>query len=231
VLRGHSAEVNCLAVSTRNNGAFCLSGSMDRTVRVWERTRDIVFLEEERERELEQLFDAPNRRDEGGTAKILDRKGRGGDNNIEDDDEAKQNEPQSEAAVKQSLMSISAGDRLLEALELADQELQATRSKSKASAPRAANPMLMGMEPAQYVLWVLKSIKSADLEQSLLVLPLSHAERLLYYLVLLLRSGHSSVELCCRAAIFTVKTFQKQVRVGKYIFLRVIWKIGAFKAF
>jgi U3 small nucleolar RNA-associated protein 12 len=143
VLRGHSAEVNCLAVSARNNGAFCLSGSMDRTVRVWERTRDIVFLEEERERELEQLFDEPNRRDEGGTARILDRKGRGDDNN-DDDDDAKVNEPQSEAAVKQSLMSISAGDRLLEALELADQELHASRSKSKSSAPTGANPMLMG---------------------------------------------------------------------------------------
>ena len=53
VLRGHSAEVNCLAVSARNQGAVCLSGGMDRQVRVWERTRDIVFLEEERERELE----------------------------------------------------------------------------------------------------------------------------------------------------------------------------------
>jgi U3 small nucleolar RNA-associated protein 12 len=79
--------------------------------------------------------------------------------------------------------------------------------------------MLMGMEPPNYVLWVLKSIKSTDLEQSLLVLPLGHAERLLYYLVLVLKCGHSSVELCCRAAIFTVKTFQKQVRVV----LKVIW--------
>ena len=122
----------------------------------------------------------------------------------------KDSEPQSEAAVKQTLLSISAGDRLLEALELADQELQASRG-NKTKGARGANPMLLGMEPPQYVLWVLRSIKSADLEQALLVLPLGHAERLLYYLVLLLRSGHSGVELCCRASIFTVKTFQKQV--------------------
>ncbi|CAB9526324.1 WD repeat domain 3 [Seminavis robusta] len=206
VLRGHSAEVNSLAVS--KTGAFCLSGGMDRMVRVWERTRDIVFLEEERERELEQIFDKePGRREEGGTAAILDRKGR---NEDDDDDEMKDSEPQSEAAVKQTLMSISAGDRLLEALELADQELQASRS-NKSKGARSFNPMLLGMEPPQYVLWVVRSIKSADLEQALLVLPLGHAERLLYYLVLLLRSGHSSVELCCRASIFTVKTFQKQL--------------------
>ena len=121
----------------------------------------------------------------------------------------KQNEPQSEAAVKQSILSISAGDRLLEGLELADQELQASRNKPKEK--RSANPLLLGMEPAQYILWVLRSIKSSDLEQSLLVLSLAHAERLLYYLVVLLRAGQSSIELCCRVAIFTVKTHQNQV--------------------
>ena len=213
VLRGHNAEVNCVAVSVHNNGAFCLSGSMDRQVRVWERTKDIVFLEEERERELEQMFDEPSnqRRDEGGTASILDRKGKSDDADGQDaDDEMKQDEPQSEAAVKQSVLSIAAGDRLLEALELADQELQNSRGKSKASA--TSNPMLLGMEPAQYVLWVLRTIKSAELEQALLILPLSHTERLLYYLVLLLRSGHGAVELCCRVAVFTVKTHQHQVR-------------------
>ena len=211
VLYGHNAEVNCLVVSAKNNGAFVLSGGMDRQVRVWERTKDIVFLEEERERELEKMFDDPsNRRDEGGTANILDRKGRSSGTN-EEDDEMKQNEPQSEAAVKQNLLSIAAGDRLLEALELADEELQASRGKSGAN--RSANPMLLGMEPAQYILWVLRSIKSSDLEQALLILPLGHAERLLYYLVLLLRTGHTSAaELCSRVAVFTIKTHQNAVR-------------------
>jgi len=213
VLRGHQAEVNCLAVSARDNGAVCLSGGMDRQVRVWERTKDIVFLEEEREREMEQMFDedpSKNRREEGGTANILDRKGRS-DADVEVGDEMKQDEPQSEQAVKRSIMSINAGDRLLEALELADQELQASRSKSKKNANKTVNPMLMGMEPPQYMLWVLKSIKAVDLEQALLVLPMGHAERLLYYLVLLLKDGSRSVELCCRAAVFTFKAHQHQL--------------------
>lgn len=213
VLRGHNAEVNCLVVSATNSGAVCLSGGMDRQVRVWERTKDIVFLEEERERELEQMFDddpSKTRREEGGTASILDRKGTG-DGDGEDGDAMKQDEPQSEAAVKRSVMSINAGDRLLEALELADQELQASRSKSKKAASRTANPMLMGMDPPKYVLWVLKSIKPVDLEQALLVLPLGHAERLLYYIVLLLRDGTRSVELCCNAAVSTFKAHQNQI--------------------
>jgi U3 small nucleolar RNA-associated protein 12 len=70
---------------------------------------------------------------------------------------------------------------------------------------------MMGMEPPVYVLWVLKSVKQAELEQSLLVLPLKHVERLLYYLVKLLQSGQG-VELCAKVSVFLVKTHQNQVR-------------------
>lgn len=82
---------------------------------------------------------------------------------------------------------IYAGDRSMEAIELADQELLASRTKTKSA--RATNPMLMGMDPPHFVLWVLRSMKSADLEQALLILPLSHVERRLYYLVLLYKLG------------------------------------------
>ena len=75
---------------------------MDRQVRVWERTKDIVFLEEERERALEQIFDRVGNRDEAGTATILDRK----TNEVDDNEEnatADDTEPQTEAAVKRSV--------------------------------------------------------------------------------------------------------------------------------
>lgn len=210
LLSGHGAEINCLAVS--RTGAFVLSGGMDRQVRVWERTKDIVFLEEERERELEQVFDKVSNRDDGGTANILGRKGE-----VEDEEgeiDGKEDEPQSEAAVKKSVMSVSSGDRIMEALERADQELAAitsTRNRSSDAKPRQPSPLLLGLEPAQYVLWVLRSVKSAELEQSLLVLPLGHLERLVYYIIVLLKSGRG-VELCSRVAVFMVKTHQNQVR-------------------
>lgn len=117
LLNGHFAEVNSLVVS--RTGAFVLSGGMDRQIRVWERTRDLVFLDEERERNLERMFDTVNNRDEGGTANILDRKRSDGD---DDDDSVRDDQPQSEAAVKRSVMSVAAGDRIMEALELADNE-------------------------------------------------------------------------------------------------------------
>jgi len=205
LLEGHSAEVNCLAVS--RTGAFVLSGGMDRQVRVWERTKDIVFLEEERERQLEQMFDKVDR-DQIGTAALLDR------TDAESDDGGANDEmPQSEDAVKKSVLSVGAGDRIMEGLERADQELKETLNFRKASGgdkKRHPNPLLLGLDPANYILWILKSVKSAELEQSLLVLPLSHLERLIFYCTVLLKEGRG-VEICSRVAIFMVKVHKNQV--------------------
>ena len=209
LLHGHSAEVNCLAVS--RTGAFVLSGGMDRQVRVWERTQDMVFLEEERDRELEQMFDKVSRQDEATSTILKKKRNDGDDENEEDDDE----QPQSEAAIRKSVLSIASGDRIMEALERADQELKDTaafkNSEGGANKQRMLNVLLLGLEPAQYILWVLRSVKSAELEQSLLVLSMRHVERLIYYLIVLLRSGRG-VELCSRVAIFMITTHQKQVR-------------------
>ena len=138
------------------------------------------------------------------------------DSDDDDDDEDDEEEmPQSEAAVKKSVLSVSAGDRIMEALERADQEqkdiVAFKRSEGGQGKQRMPNPLLFGFEPAQYVLWILRSVRSAELEQSLLVLPLTHIERLVYYLILLLREGRA-VELCSRIAVFVTKTHQHQVR-------------------
>ena len=45
-----------LAVS--KGGAFMVSGSHDRSIRIWDQTQEQVFLEEEREKELEDAFEA-----------------------------------------------------------------------------------------------------------------------------------------------------------------------------
>ena len=49
-------EVWCLAISSI--GDFVVTGSHDRSVRVWERTDEQLFIEEEREKELEEVFDS-----------------------------------------------------------------------------------------------------------------------------------------------------------------------------
>ena len=207
ILNGHFAEVSSLSIS--RTGAFVLSGGMDRQIRVWERTKDIVFLEEERERELEEMFDRVERRGGENTARILQKNAA---DDEDEDDAGHDEEPQSEAAVKKSVLSISAGDRILEALERADQEIKDTSTFRKANPgkEKTPNPLLLGMEPSLYILWVLKTIRHAELEQSLLVLPFTHVERLFYYLTVLLKNGRG-VEICSRVGIFLIKTQQNQV--------------------
>eukprot|EP00970_Alexandrium_tamarense_P008883 scaffold1732_cov195-Alexandrium_tamarense.AAC.1 len=214
LLNGHASEVCCLAMS--RTGAFVLSGGMDRQVRVWERTKDIVFLNEERERELEEVFDkVDGSRREENTADVLLKAGKDGEDDLDAEEEGNE-KPQSEAAVKQSILSVSSGDRIMEAIETADKESKEIASFKKLSdekggdSRRAPNPMMFGMDPSAYILWVLRSVKSADLEQSLLVLPLNHVERLMHYLILLLRAG-KGIELCAKIAVFLIKAHQAQI--------------------
>ncbi|KAL9188525.1 hypothetical protein ACHAXT_006903 [Thalassiosira profunda] len=212
LLRGHASEVNCLALSRK--GSFLLSGGMDRQVRVWERTNDIVFPDEEKERELEDMFDKVEGREEI-TADALRRAQREGEEGL-DEEEEELGKPQSEAAVKQSVLSVSSGDRIMEAIEMADKESKEIASFRKLQEmhggdnKRAANPLLFGIDPPSYVLWILRSVKSVDLEQSLLVLPLNHVERLMHYLILNLQR-HKGVELCAKISVFLIKTHQAQI--------------------
>ncbi|KAL7545346.1 hypothetical protein ACHAWF_008697 [Thalassiosira exigua] len=220
LLRGHASEVNCLALSS--NGAFVLSAGMDRQVRVWERTKDIVFPNEEKERELEEMFDkVDGSRREETTADALMKAQKEGEDGL-DDDEDDNVKPQSEAAVKQSVLSVSSGDRIMEAIEMADTESKEIASFKKlqeekgGGSKRAPNPLLFGMDPPSYVLWILRTVKSVDLEQSLLVLPLHHVERLMHYLILNLQR-HKGVELCAKISVFLVKAHQAQIVANRTI--------------
>lgn len=55
-LEGHHSEVWCMTVSSL--GDFVVTGSHDRSLRRWERTDEPFFVEEEREKRLESLFEA-----------------------------------------------------------------------------------------------------------------------------------------------------------------------------
>lgn len=110
------------------------------------------------------------------------------------------------------MLSVAAGDRIMEALECADQEKKDSLAflRKNPGKDRMPNPLLLGMEPPHYVIWVLKSIKQAELEQSLLVLSLDHVKRLLYYLIILLKSGRG-IEICAHVSVFLLKAHQNQI--------------------
>lgn len=66
--------------------------------------------------------------------------------------------------------------------------LQAKAANPKAKPP-APNPLLLGLSPSAHVLRVVSRVRSAELEQALLLLPFTDALRLMRYLVAWLQQG------------------------------------------
>ncbi|GMI07015.1 hypothetical protein TrRE_jg11567, partial [Triparma retinervis] len=213
VMRGHQGGVNSLAVSPTSG--FVVSGGADLTVRVWERTRDVVYLEEEREQEIDRMYDEKEGR--RGEVKV----GGGGEEEEEgEEDGGGGGGVSSEDAVRKTVMSMEGGDRIVAALDLADAEtknmleLRATNEKRKAKGldgiEFAKNPLLMGMTPAGYLLWNLRTIRAADLEQAVLVLPMVKVERIMFYFISLLRAG-AGVEVVARAAVGLLRQHRRAI--------------------
>ena len=103
------------------------------------------------------------------------------------------------------------------ALELAEEEARRLRDLEKekqlgGGGPKHAppNPLLLGLSPAAYVLRAVGNVKSAELEQALLVLPFTAALELLGYLVQWLRAGAQS-EQCVRTATLLLRVHQSQL--------------------
>ena len=188
-LEGHHGEVWALAVSNRGN--FVVTGSHDKSIRVWEKLDDPLFLEEERERDLERLHDA-------NLTEIMNRDddrfgiGRGADGG---DSGGTQEHVEVSQVTKQTTETLMAGEKIMEALDIADADLallaefEAAKSGlneeqiSALPAP-ARNPLLamQGLEAEAYVLRVIEKIPPTALQDALLVLPFSNVLSLMRYL-------------------------------------------------
>jgi U3 small nucleolar RNA-associated protein 12 len=143
-----------------------------------------LFLEEERERELETLY-------ESGVADALnapDTTVGGGENGAQASIEAT-------AVTKQTTDTLMAGERIMEALDLADGERAMFReyeeeiSRMSADAaiklqPPPRNPVLAAydIEPEAWVLRVVEKVQSTALQDALLVLPFGKVVSLMEYL-------------------------------------------------
>jgi hypothetical protein len=73
-----------------------------------------------------------------------------------------------------------------------------------------ANPLLLGMAPAAFVLRAVAAVRSADLEHALLLLPFASALQLLDYLPGWLENGTSG-ELACAVATLLTRLHQRQL--------------------
>ncbi|KAL7317236.1 beta transducin [Mucor circinelloides] len=197
-LDGHHGEVWALAVS--KHGSFVVTGSHDRSMRVWEKTDEQLFLEEEREKELEDLY-------ENTLVSQLEKT------------DVNAGDMEVDSAGKQTMETLKAGERLIEAMDIGDEEkngwlaYENAKSRGLPGQPPQRHAILMAMgdiEPDRYVLDVLKKIKANDIEEALMILPFSKVMSLFSYIESWAKKNWSIV-LVSRVLFSVVKTHHNQI--------------------
>jgi U3 small nucleolar RNA-associated protein 12 len=198
-LDGHHGEVWALAMS--HSGNFLVSAGHDKSIRVWDETEEQIFLEEEREREIEELYESTLT------------------TSLEKDPEAGDEDGEVAAASKQTTETLMAGERIAEALEIgiADLNLIKEYEEAKLSNPHAAPPQrnpifvaLGNITAEAHVMSVLQRIKASALQDALLVLPFASIPLLFTFLnIFAMRS--MNIPLTCRILFFMLKTHHKQI--------------------
>jgi len=190
-LRGHTSEVWSLCIS--NDGEFVVSASNDRSIRMWTRTMDQVFLEEEREDRMERMF----------FEEAIDRHAKSRDAQMKESGEMLE----SQIAGKKSIESVKSAERLIEGIELVlhERERESAILFNKNKNNNKKNPLLLGMSPLKYALRVLRSIQSSEMEQALLVLPFHLVEKLLTEILRDLVRAGLDPELTARVVIFLLR--------------------------
>lgn len=202
-LGGHHGEIWALAVS--RTGDFVVSASHDKSIRIWRQTDEQIFLEEEREKELEELY-------EKTLATSLER-----------EEETGGEQTEVAAAGKQTTETLMAGERIVEALDIGIVDLEVVREwkQAKASQPNLAPPerdltfLAFGNIAAEvHVLNVVQKIKPAALQDALLVLPFDKVTSLFTFLQIW-AENRWNMPLTCRVLFFMLKTYHSQIVASK----------------
>lgn len=201
-LEGHKGEVWAMAVS--RTGETVVTASHDKSIRCWQVGDDLIFLEEEREKELEEMYEAT-------LAQNLDRDFR---------DEETQGEEVGVAS-KQTISTLTHGEKVMEALEVGAADLEVMRAydeqQAKAPttkfAPPARNPLFMALgniSAEQHVLSTLQKIPTPALHDALLVIPFSTMPTLFTFLARFMQQG-TNPELAWRVTYFLLQAHMKQI--------------------
>lgn len=198
-LDGHHSEVWSIAIS--HTGNFLVSAGHDKSIRVWDETDEQIFLEEEREREIEELYESTLT------------------TSLEKDPEAGDQNGEVGAASKQTTETLMAGERIAEALEMGMADLNLLREYEEAkltnthAVPPQRNPIFLALgniSAEAHVMSVLQRIKASALHDALLVLPFATVPMLFTFLnIFAMRS--MNIPLTCRILFFMLKTHHRQI--------------------
>ncbi|KAH7368289.1 WD domain-containing protein [Plectosphaerella cucumerina] len=198
-LEGHHGEIWAMAVG--HSGTFLVTAGHDKSIRVWDETDEQIFLEEEREKEIEELYEQTLT------------------SSLERDPDAADETDEVGAASKQTVETLMAGERISEALEvgMADLNLMKEWEQAKLANPNAAPPQrnpifvaLGNISAETHVMTVLQRIKASALHDALLVLPFASVPMLFTFLDLFAQRS-MNIPLTCRILFFMLKTHHRQI--------------------
>ena len=202
-LEGHHGEIWALAVS--RTGEFFVSASHDKSIRVWNQTDEQIFLEEEREKELEELYESTLT------------------TSLEHEEAVGEERSEAVAAGKQTVETLMAGEKIVEALEvgMADLAVMNEYRQAKATQPNLAlpqrDPIFLAynqISAEAHLLNVIQKIKAAALQDALLVLSFDKIASLFTFLRIW-AERQWNMPLTCRILFFLLKTHHKQLVASK----------------
>lgn len=218
-LSGHHGEIWAMAIS--RVGDFVVTVSHDKSVRVWRQSDEPLFLEEERERELEEMYDrnitSTLEKDQADELAALDANNVDADgNNIQPKDAAG-----IVAASKQTTATLTAGERITEALTLCVADLATMRAHDQRIASLPPNtpiaqpqrhPLLAfrNISAERHLLSTFEAIPSPQLHDALLLLSFSLLPDLLVFVQIWFELD-MNVNLASRVLFFLLKTHWKGV--------------------
>jgi U3 small nucleolar RNA-associated protein 12 len=158
------------AVEGDSRGDWVVVTGRDKAIRIWERSEEQVFMEEEREKEIEANY-------EEDLVEGMER------TRVDDEEVEGEVVPAGKATVE----TLNAGERIIEALELGreDREMVKEYAREKKGAPLVRNSIFVafgGVSAERYVLSVLEKVKPMALQDALLVLPFEHVEILITFI-------------------------------------------------
>lgn len=222
-LSGHHGDVCAVAVGSQ--GSVLASSGADRSIRIWEKTEEPLFLEEEREREIEEMYERgpAEQRGRDDDERAIGSLAEGADAELQQQvngDGVKEVEGVT-TSTKETLM---AGERLLEAIEVAQADLAAQeeyerqqRTSGLDLAPPAHTALMTHtfetgeeVDAHAYVLKVVSKILPSHLDDALLVLPFDAVVQLMGHLEHW-ASKEWSMALVSRILFFLLRNYHAQI--------------------
>ncbi|KAF8424595.1 WD40-repeat-containing domain protein [Tirmania nivea] len=203
-MEGHHGEIWAMCVGRCTE--FVVTASHDKSIRVWEQGDDMIFLEEEREKELEALYESTL------TASL--------EPPTTDDPDST-----STSAGKQTIETLMAGERIMEALDMGIDDLNILSAHASLQAQRPGitiappqrNPVYIALgniSAETHLANVVSKIKAAHLQDALLVLPFEKVEKFMRFLNLWAEKEWN-IPLTAKILFFLLRVHHNQIVASK----------------